>query len=341
MEFFIGTYTSGGSQGIYRAHWRNEVLQITECAKIENPSFLTAQKNTLYAARETNNGSVAAFRVEPDALTPIGEQPILGDAPCHLCVTGERLYVSNYTSGSLTIIDLDADGAFASSPRVIQHEGRSVHARQRAPHVHQSQPTPDGRFLAVCDLGTDAVIFYPLDGDGLHTPGQRVQTPAGAGPRHAAYGGNECWYVLCELSCELLVYTGYGNEAKLVFRFNALRDTDPESTGAALQLSPDGKLLLASVRGANTLVLWNVSPDGILSGDRWFDAHGDSPRDAVFTPDGRHVICACERSDRVTVFALRDGELVFLHAAGVPMPTCISLAEPFINERFMNAAGSI
>jgi len=324
-RLFIGTYTGGDSKGFYQAVWRDGTLRIAGCTEAVNPSFLAVHNNTLYAVRETQEGGVASYRIEPDGtLTPAGEQPVRGDSPCHLCATDQQLYVSNYSSGTLTVFDAETDGTLAPPPRVIAHAGRGAHAeRQEAPHVHQAQPTPDGAFLAVCDLGTDAVYFYPLDAEGVRAPAQRVQTPSGAGPRHAAFGSDGYWYVLCELSCDLLVYRGYGDNAKLIRKCGALRDNDPESIAAALRLSPDGTLLLASIRGANTLALWGVAPDGALSGARWFDAHGNWPRDAAFTPDGKYVLCACEKDDRITSFAVRGGELAFLRATTVPAPTCV------------------
>ena len=321
----IGTYTDGGSRGIYHAVWRDEALHITGCTGAVNPSYLAVDGDRLYAVRETGDGGVAVYRVATGgALALTGERPVGGDAPCHVCVAGNRLYVSNYASGTLAVFDMDGAGELAPLPRVIAHEGRGLHAtRQQAPHVHQALPSPDGRFLAVCDLGIDAVCFYPLDARGVHEPAQPVPMPGGAGPRHMAFGADGCWYVLCELSCEVLAYRGYGSDAKLMQGCGALRGGDPESIGAAVRLSPDGKLLLASVRGANTLALWDVSPEGTLSGARWFDARGDWPRDAAFTPDGGHVLCACERGDRITAFAVRSSSLAFVGETPVPAPTCI------------------
>jgi len=328
-RFYVGTYTGKGSKGIYHGIWQDGAMRITGSAKAVNPSYLTVHKDRLYAASETGDGVVAAYRIAPDgALTLINKQSAGGDSPCHVSVQGGRLFVSNYSSGALGVIELDADGGLASPPKVIAHAGSGPNAdRQEAPHVHQALPTTEGDFLAVCDLGIDAVCFYPLDGQGLQPPAQTVETSSGAGPRHAAFGTDKCWYVLCELSCQVLAYRGYGNDAKLMQTCGALRDGDPtESSGAALKLSTDGKLLLASIRGANTLALWDVGADGTLSGLRWFDTQGDCPRDAAFTPDGSHVFCACEGDGRMTVFAVRDGQLAFVHAEPIPTPTCVCFA---------------
>ncbi|MCL2811881.1 MAG: lactonase family protein [Clostridia bacterium] len=324
-RFYIGTYTGKGSKGMYHGIWQDGALRVTGSTGAVNPSYLTAHQGRLYAAHETGNGAVTAYRIAPDgALTQINQQSAGGDSPCHVSAQGNRLFVSNYSSGTLGVLELDGDGGLPSPPQVIAHKGSGPNAdRQEAPHVHQALPTPKGDFVAVCDLGIDAVCFYPLETQGINTQVQTVQTPGGAGPRHAAFGLDQCWYVLCELSCEVLMYRGYGNDAKLIQKYRAMRDRNPQNSGAALQLSPDGKLLLASIRGENTLVLWDVAADGALSGIRWFDTQGDCPRDAAFTPDGSHVFCACERGDRVTVFAVRNAQLAFVHTEPVPTPTCV------------------
>ncbi len=324
-SLYIGTYTKGDSRGIYRAEFARGALCVTGCTEAVNPSYLARRGGALYAVKETAGGSVASYRVEADGtLALTGEMLTGGDAPCHVCAARNHLYVSNYTSGSLAALALDARGALSSPARVFAHEGHGPNpARQAGPHAHQAQPTPNGRFLAVCDLGTDGVYFYPLDDAGICGPARRVQTPPGVGPRHTAFGDSEMWYLLGELSCDVLVYRGYGDQATLVERVSLLRPGDPDSAASALRLSPDGALLLASVRGANTLALLDVLADGTLGEPRWFDAGGDWPRDAAFTPDGRHVLCACEREHRVTVFAAGEGGLAPVSATGVPSPTCL------------------
>ncbi|MCL2867631.1 MAG: lactonase family protein, partial [Clostridia bacterium] len=143
---YVGTYTNINSKGIYRFIWHDETLHLAGCTEAVNPSYLAVQGNRLYAVRETLNGGAVSYRIQPDGtLTLTGEQPVHGDAPCHVLPMGNRLTVSNYTSGSLAVFNPDKDGAITSPPHVIQHHGSSVHlTRQRSAHVHQAQPTADG-----------------------------------------------------------------------------------------------------------------------------------------------------------------------------------------------------
>ncbi len=327
-RLYIGTYTHGESEGIYQAALAEGTLRIAGSTRADSPSYLAAHRGMLYAVRETHDGGVASYHIGAEgALALTGAEPVQGDAPCHLCVDEGALYVSNYLSGTLSVLALDAQGGVTTPLRQIAHQGHGPNAqRQEGPHVHQSAMSPDGTALAVCDLGIDAVVFYPRSAVGIAQPGESVATPAGAGPRHALFGKGKVWYVICELSCQVLVYEGYGRQAWLRQALSALRGDGQGSSGAALRLSPDGSLLLASIRGENTLVLFRVDGNGALSAPQIIDCGGDWPRDAAFSPDGRHVLCACEHSNQVTLFAVADGALAPLGSTACPTPTCLCFA---------------
>lgn len=322
---YIGTYTRGGSEGIYCAAFENGELSILRTQPARNPSYLAVCGDCLYAVEETPDGSAVSYKVDGLALAESGKQRVLGDDPCHVFVSSQWLYVSNYTSGSIAALPLD-HGNISGPPHLIAHEGGSAHpTRQRAAHVHQATLSPNGQYLAVCDLGMDKVLFYPHDARGIHTPAEPVCVPKGEGPRHAVFGRNFIWYVVCELSCNVLVYRGYGESAELIQQCATLREGE-EGACAALRLSPDGRWLMASVRRANTLVLFRVLPDGSLAEGGHFDAHGDWPRDAAFSRDQQYVLCALEKSDAVAIFRLSDGALSFAGSVSIPSPTCICFA---------------
>ncbi len=325
---YIGTYTGTGSTGIYRIGFDGGKVCLCGTVRAENPSYLLKNGDMLYAVREMRGGGASSYRIQSDgSLVLTGTQEVLGDAPCHLCLDEPFLYVSNYTSGALAEFLLDAQGTVGQPPRLIVHTGNSIHpTRQTKPHVHFSCVTPGKTYLAVCDLGLDEVLFYPRTGAGIAEPGDPVHVPLGSGPRHALFGRKDIWYVVCELSCELFVYRGYGKTTELVQRFSTLRMQDQEGSCAALRMSSDGKLLLASVRGANTLALFDIRADGLLDAPRFYDSYGNWPRDAVFTPCGQYVLCACERDNCLTIFSLVDGTLKYLDAFALPSPACICFA---------------
>lgn len=326
---YIGGYTREGGAGIYHLAWNAGHMEVTGQTPADNPSYLEVDGETLYAVFETRAGSIVSYRIGADGtLVQTGLQPSLGDAPCHVCAHGSHVFVANYSSGTIGVWERDAQGALTEPGQCIAHHGKGAHpTRQSAAHAHQCLVTPDGAYLAVCDLGTDCVLFYPRTERGIVVPAEKTVLPAGAGPRHAAFWGDERWAVAGELSCEIDVYQGYGASAQLIQRISALRPGDPESYCSALRLSPDGSRMLATTRGADTLTLLSVRPDGRLELVATVSTQGRWPRDAAFSPDGRFILCACEHDNRLTAFALEGDELRYLDALALPAPTCVCFTD--------------
>ena len=118
MLVYIGTYTSGKSEGIYvyRMDKSTGELKFASVAKgIKNPSYLAIhpQKKYLYAVSEASNtagkpsGAISSFSIDPKTgeLTYMNQQLSHGTSPCHLTVdqTGRIVIAVNYSSGSVAV----------------------------------------------------------------------------------------------------------------------------------------------------------------------------------------------------------------------------------------------
>src|SRR5512145_1761022 len=108
---FIGTYTGGKSQGIYRVRLdlaSGALSGLELAAKIKDPSFLAIHPSGkfLYAVGEVGmfagktGGALSAFAVDAATgkLTLLNQQSSRGAGPCHLNVDreGKNLLVANY-----------------------------------------------------------------------------------------------------------------------------------------------------------------------------------------------------------------------------------------------------
>src|SRR5690606_32552543 len=106
---WIGTYPAKGpgtpadeGEGVWRLELdpRSGAVRGGLAVRTAAPSFLawSVDGRTLFAAGETADGTVSAFRREGDALVPAGTVSSGGDSPCHLLAhpDGTALYVSNY-----------------------------------------------------------------------------------------------------------------------------------------------------------------------------------------------------------------------------------------------------
>src|SRR6185295_14577433 len=106
------------------------------------PSFVAITPNgkNLYAAIEENGGAVAAFAIETDgSLRKLNSESSKGSANCHAWVDsgGKNVFAANYSSGSIAVLPIKADGSVAPASAFVQHEGSGPNlGRQKEPHAH-------------------------------------------------------------------------------------------------------------------------------------------------------------------------------------------------------------
>src|SRR3954467_3681678 len=150
---FVGCYTAdkgGGGEGIAllrRAPATGALTRLGVAARTPSPSFL-AQHPTLpvlYAVNELeSDGTISAFTVAADGeLIPLSIQPTGGSDPAHLSVTadGRFLLVANYSSGSVAVHPLDAQGARGERSDLLDRDGHGPDRdRQAGPHAHMVCP---------------------------------------------------------------------------------------------------------------------------------------------------------------------------------------------------------
>ena len=327
IRFYVGGYAARGENGVLRCAFDGARLWTeAACDELENPSWLLAHpaRPLLYAVEElTPEGRLTTLEDRGGRLHKLGSLPTNGADPCHISMSPDArfLFVSNYTSGSLAVFALDGDGLPARRTDFRQHvlprdpdsasrPGRDP-VRQEAPHVHFS--LCDGERVYVNDLGLDQLFIYAWDASAgrLGDAPEAVEFPAGAGPRHLAFGADEAsLYVLCELSAEIHVLRRRSDAGWRRVQTVSMVPEDfrvaPEfaqTTGAAIHFA-DARTLCASTRGHDSLAIFDVAADGTLSGRRVLPSGGKTPRD--FLPTGAFLFAANQDSDSVQVFC-RDG----------------------------------
>lgn len=346
---YVGTYTGGRSEGIYAfrvsaAEKGTPVFApLGLAAKTESPSFLAvdATRRLVFAVNELDHfggratGAVSAFSADPvtGRLTLINQLPSEGTHPCHLALdpTGRWLVVANYSSGSVALFPVAADGRLGK-PSVVQHAGHSVNQdRQQGPHAHCATFDPAGRFLYICDLGIDRVVAYRLDADAgklVAVPTAGATLAPGSGPRHLVFSADSRHaYVLNELTATVTSFAY--DPANGNFSSPATTSTLPagwtgSKSGAELALDPSGRWLYASNRGHDSLARFAVDPaDGHLAFAGTVPTGGKTPRHFAFLPDGRHLVAAAQDSDHLQVFTVNDGNVSPVGPAiAVGKPVC-------------------
>lgn len=199
QTLWIGTYPPAGigtppgrGEGVYRLDLDPATGALGDPRRVVEtpaPSFVAWHPTApvLYATDESEQGRVAAFRIDGDRLVALGTASSGGAFPCHLLVDGDLLYAANYGDGALGVLRLAGDGSLSDEPQVLRHAGSGpVADRQGGSHAHFAVRAPGGHVLVV-DLGTDQVRRYRRTSSGLEPAGIAAMLPPGTGPRHLVF----------------------------------------------------------------------------------------------------------------------------------------------------------
>jgi 6-phosphogluconolactonase len=337
---YFGTDTGKGiSKGIYQSRFDTVKGMLTPpvlAAATLRPSFLalspvrSGSPRFLYAVNAVNdpNAQVISFAIDPKtgALHQTGQVSSGGAGPAYISVdaSGHTAFVANYIGSTIASFRIQPNGALTQPVDRIDfkdHEKfgalgpNSTH--QDAPHPHCATLSPDGRFLLVCDLGTDHISVFFVDPETGHLTNHKLFTNnhPGSGPRHIAFHPNARWaYSINELDSTLDHYlwsaTRFSDtpQGMLINTNTPIKTTAPDfpvakNAAAELAISQDGAFLYASNRGEDSLVVFNISPkDGHLTLFQRISCGGKGPRHFTLSPMGQWLLCGNQDSATITVF---------------------------------------
>lgn len=334
VPLLVGTYTGGDSKGIYLYHFDDQAGHIdpqpVQVMAAENPSWLalSPDRHWLYAPNENGEGQrdpvgrASAYRLDPASgrMTFINSVSSLGAEPTHASLSkdGRYLFVANYgvsvdPGGTLAVLPVGKDGALAPATQIKTYRASLANTdRQLSPHVHSVVSSPDGRFVFVQDLGGDRVYAYRYDPARPELPLSAIKDqpftalPAGSGPRHLLFSADgRHAYLTLEMTGQVAVFDHA--EGHLTLRQTvtlAPAGFAGKVSAAALHISPDGRFLSVTNRGTdNHLLSYAISAaDGTLRLVDRRSVEGQEPREFAFSPDGRFVLIANQRSHGVKVF---------------------------------------
>lgn len=350
---YVGTYTGfeyvhhsrtygvgeSHSQGIYVSRFHAATGELSEpelAVEMVNPSFLTISPNHkfLYAVSEDpyslgppldHSSYVSAFAIDHATghLRLLNTVPASGTSTCFISMdkTGRYVLMSNFGSGSTSVIQVREDGSLGELTAFMQDVGHSVNRSiQFEPHTHSVVVSPDNRYAIVSDLGIDKVLVFRFDArTGALSPPDPpfVTVYPGAGPRHFTFDpSGRFGYQLSEMGGTIDVFAWDPSRGILtpVQRAETVpHDFFGENHSAEIAIRPDGKFLYESnrrtqgeqVRGPETIGVFAIdSKTGMLSPVEQVLSGGTSPRNFEIDPTGNFLLAANQLSNNIVIFQI-------------------------------------
>ena len=330
IPLYVGTYTSDDVKGIYYYNFNTLTGEITNkklAVKTENPSFITFSKDKkyLYAVNENaENSYVKSYEVNKDGtLAFINKVSTNGNGPCHVQTNeaNNKLVVSNYGGGTISIYTIHKSGSISESPQVIDHN-----LENKKSHAHSAKFYKNNLFVA--DLGRDFLAQYILNDKEFVLKENHLMNE-GAGPRHFEISKNGAFiYVINELNSTITVLQQKDKNTFInIESVSTLADNfQGKNQCADVHLSLDEKFLYGSNRGENTIVVFKRdAKSGMLEKIQNISVNGDWPRNFTLSPNGNFLLVANQKSKNISVFTVdkTSGMLAFSYSIEAPTPVCL------------------
>ncbi len=313
---YVSTYTMGDNHGIKIYDVDMDSGRFTGKARIEitNSSYVTISHNGRFLYSITDFG-VESFKILPDGnLELINAASINGMRGCYLSTdyNDQYLFCAGYHDGKITVLRLDTEtGAVGMITDEVFHRGLgSVAERSFRPHISCVKMTRDNKYLCAADLGIDYVTVYRLDHQrGTLRQVDIIRCDIESAPRHIKFSEDGRFlYVISELKNCIDVYRYHeDNDMPFFDLIQTIPTTDNyEAQGvaaSALNISNDGRYILASNAGENTVSLFEINQDsGELTMLFCLPVSGEYPKDAMLFPDNRHIVSLNHETNNMTFF---------------------------------------
>lgn len=336
--FFAGSYTLDSDIGInlIEFNYDDKSLKVITSQKSSNASYLVISKNKkiVYCVNENDytsgefGGQVSSFLINDNkTLKHISTQFTKGQAPCHLGLNSSEthLFVANYSSGSVSVFPVTEQGEILPACNMMINIGSNN------AHAHYVKEIPYSKKIILSDLGLDKVIIYKYKNNySTFELLYEIDIAPGSGPRHLVFKDeHNLLYVVMELTSEVYFYKYIDKQYKFMQKISTVNSSKKNSC-AAIHFSKCKNYLLVSNRGDDSIAVFKLDVDGLMSLVNIFDVGCKNPRDFLFDPTGKYIFVAGKDSDIINVFNF-DDQTGYMHkqhtSINIKKPVCITMLE--------------
>lgn len=335
---YIGSYTRGRAKGITicDVDLENGTFIPRKEISVKNPSYMRISNNGKFLYSVSDLG-ISSFKILEDGdLEFVNLGSIDGLRACHISVDKEDKYIftAGYHDGKATVVKINDDGSVGEVTAEVFHKGLgSIAERNFRPHVTCTRLTPDGKYLAACDMGIDQVKIYDFN---KKTGGLKLvdilRCQLESAPRSIIFSSDGRFaYVISQLKNAVGVfsYTSKkgGPEFELIQQINTLgKKFNDKSAVASIKFSPDGKYIFCTNAGDNSICFFRRDEEtGMLEKLSVLPVSGDYPKQVCVFPDGKHLASLNHESNQLTFFKIDyEKGIIVMHGAPIDIdePNC-------------------
>lgn len=307
-KIYIASRTKNG--GIYKFEFLKEKGYVEkEFFPLDSPMYMIIKNQKMHillrSPFENKNSGYISCNIDDNGNLFDFRKLIStnGEIACHLTEIKEKIYCVNYTSGDVTKIGV----------KTVNQNSLGLPIS----HPHYVGPTPDGKYIAVTDLGQDLIYIYDENLNCLN----KVNMPIGHGVRHLVFSKDGRYvFTANELKSTVSVLEYKDGDMVLIDTISCLpKDFAGQSFVSAIRLYEN--YIYVANRGHNSIS--KLYFDGTkLEFIDCFDCKGKTPRDFIF--HARRIICANQDSNNVTIFEEdSNGKYKFTQQIDMDEPICV------------------
>jgi 6-phosphogluconolactonase (cycloisomerase 2 family) len=277
---------------------------------LEGAAISPDAKHLYTAGTDTPPSHIFAFTIGSDgALTPAGTPKVIGDGAYGVVVTpdGQRVYVANQNSGTISAFSVGTDGSLTELP--ISPIGTPAQPAGLA-------VSSDGRFLYVAHTTPARVSAYAIQSNGSLSalPGSPYTTGTAPFSLNLTPNGK-------------FLYVAARAPDNKVFGFSVNADgtltplpSTPPATGNnpfGMTITPDGSHLYTTNYQSSSISGFSIASDGALA-PAGTTVVPDNPADATTDAAGTHLFASNGGHASVDVFSIAAGSGALAAIAGSP-----------------------
>jgi len=258
-----------------------------------------------------NQGGLIQYNISIDGKLTLAESQLkAGGVPNYMSFSPDMKYVfsANYGDDEISLYNFSNKKISAEIDHVVKPDLSKGHC---------IRTDPSGKFVHAVFLGLDKVFNYTIE-DGkfkADTSQEYFSLPEGHGPRHLVFHPDSNWvYILNELNSSVTAGS-YNPETGLIIEIQSISMLPPgytdNNSAAAIRLHPNGRFLYASNRGHNSIAVYKIADDGLLSIVEYEPSGGNWPRDFNISSDGKFMLVGNQKGNSIYSFKIDEstGEL--------------------------------